>query len=176
MTRLGVASRACFWDLTRRHIELRRMPQDVLRYAAKGIDARLQVQQRREWSGSLSLCEWWHQKCTYNLIDLYMHIRNTFECRSLKLQRCTQKIVTLRSSWRGRQDADNVSWRPKRCQHYVWRRARNFVLWFPMVWESTSFQGAKENKQIYLKFWKFCFIILVIYVVIWNFIWWYIGK
>jgi len=41
--KLGVASRACFWDLTRRHIELRRMPQDVLRYAAKGIDARLQA-------------------------------------------------------------------------------------------------------------------------------------
>ena len=48
MPRLGVASRACFWDLTRRHIELRRMPQDVLRYAAKGIDARLQVQQNEE--------------------------------------------------------------------------------------------------------------------------------
>lgn len=39
----GVAERACFWDLSRRQIELRRMPKDVLRHAAKGIDARLQA-------------------------------------------------------------------------------------------------------------------------------------
>ncbi|CAJ1415859.1 unnamed protein product [Effrenium voratum] len=41
--RQGAAERACFWDLTRRHIELKRMPQDALRYAAHGIDARLQA-------------------------------------------------------------------------------------------------------------------------------------
>ncbi|CAK9024915.1 unnamed protein product [Durusdinium trenchii] len=39
----GVSDRACFWDFTRRQIELRRMPQDVLRWAAKGIDERLQA-------------------------------------------------------------------------------------------------------------------------------------
>ena len=43
LLRAGVAERACFWDLSRRQIELRRMPSDVLRHAAKGIDARLQV-------------------------------------------------------------------------------------------------------------------------------------
>jgi hypothetical protein len=43
LLRSGVAERACFWDLSRRQIELRRMPKDVLRHAAKGIDARLQV-------------------------------------------------------------------------------------------------------------------------------------
>eukprot|EP00438_Fugacium_kawagutii_P024425 Skav203306 [mRNA] locus=scaffold2587:58636:65433:- [translate_table: standard] len=39
----GLAERACFWDLTRRHIELRRMSKDALRHAAHGIDARLQA-------------------------------------------------------------------------------------------------------------------------------------
>jgi len=43
MARSGLSGQACFWHLDTRQIELKSMPQDALRWAAKGIDARLKA-------------------------------------------------------------------------------------------------------------------------------------